>query len=125
LASATGLADIIDVCHLPCIGPVERAFSGSGRIRVTVAARKAIVVNLTSVRAVDKNLAFADGKQTISAPDGKVVLVAHLASLLRRDGDGWRFVDGRPYVDAAKRQSSDNGSRSMAMVLRPLPAALG
>lgn len=57
--------------------------------------------NLASVRAVENNHAFADGEQTVSAPDGTIVLVVHLAALLRRDGDGWRFVDARPYTFAA------------------------
>lgn len=55
-------------------------------------------INLASVRAVEKDHAFADGEQTINAPDGNVVLVVHLAALLRRDGDEWRFVDARPYT---------------------------
>jgi uncharacterized protein (TIGR02246 family) len=54
--------------------------------------------NLATVRAVETNHAFADGEQTISAFSGEVVLVAHLAALLRRDGDSWRFVDARPYT---------------------------
>jgi len=57
-------------------------------------------VNLASVRAVEQDHAFADGEQTINAPDGTVVLVAHISALLRRDGDGWRFVDSRPYAFA-------------------------
>jgi len=56
--------------------------------------------NLASVRAVEPDHAFADGEQTINAPDGNVVLVVHIAALLRRDGDGWRFVDSRPYAFA-------------------------
>ena len=57
-------------------------------------------INLASVRAVEKNHALADGEQTIYAADGNVVLVVHLAALLRRDDDGWRFVDARPYAFA-------------------------
>jgi len=57
--------------------------------------------NLASVRNVEATHAFADGEQTILAPGGEVVLVAHLVALLRRDGDGWRFVDSRPYAFAA------------------------
>ncbi|MBI4499499.1 MAG: SgcJ/EcaC family oxidoreductase [Chloroflexi bacterium] len=56
--------------------------------------------NLASVRAVGDNYAFADGEQAILAPDGNVVLNVHIAALLRRDADGWRFVDSRPYVFA-------------------------
>jgi hypothetical protein len=56
--------------------------------------------DLESVRAVGSDHAFADGEQTILGPDGVVVLVAHLAALLRRDGDSWRFVDSRPYAFA-------------------------
>ena len=55
---------------------------------------------LANVRGIENNHAFADGEQTISAPDGTVVLVVHLAALLRRDGDSWRLVDGRPYTFA-------------------------
>lgn len=55
-------------------------------------------VKLDSVRAVEGQYAFADGEQTTDAPDGKVVLVVHLAALLLRDADGWRFVDARPYA---------------------------
>jgi len=54
--------------------------------------------DLASVRAVEANHAFADGEQTITAAGGEVVLVVHLAALLRRNGDGWRFVDARPYT---------------------------
>lgn len=54
--------------------------------------------NLESIRAIETNHVFADGEQTISAPSGDVVLVAHLAALLRRDGDSWRFVDAPPYA---------------------------
>ena len=56
---------------------------------------------LESVRAVGTTHAFTDAEQTISAASGEVVLVAHLAAVLRRDGDGWRFVDSRPYTFAA------------------------
>jgi len=56
--------------------------------------------DLTSVRAVEQDHAFADCEQTINAPDGNVVLVVHMAALLRRDGDVWRFVDSRPYAFA-------------------------
>lgn len=56
--------------------------------------------NLASVRVVENQHAFADGDQTIYGSDGNVVLVVHLAALLRRDGDAWRFVDARPYVPA-------------------------
>jgi uncharacterized protein (TIGR02246 family) len=57
-------------------------------------------ITLTSVRAVETHHAFVDGEQTITGPEGTVVLVVHLAALLRRDADGWRFVDARPYAFA-------------------------
>jgi uncharacterized protein (TIGR02246 family) len=57
---------------------------------------------LARVRSVESGHALADAEQTIYGPDGKVVLVVHLAALLRREGDHWRFVDGRPYTFAAK-----------------------
>ena len=53
---------------------------------------------LESVRAVEADHAFADGEQTILGADGEVVLVAHLAALLRREGDNWCFVESRPYT---------------------------
>jgi uncharacterized protein (TIGR02246 family) len=59
-------------------------------------------VRLAKVRAVGDTHAFADAEQTITGADGKVVLVVHLAALLRRDSDGWRIVDGRPYAYAPR-----------------------
>lgn len=59
-------------------------------------------VKITNVRAVENNHAFVDGEQTIYAPDGSIVLAVHLAALLRRDGDGWRIVDARPYTFATR-----------------------
>jgi uncharacterized protein (TIGR02246 family) len=55
------------------------------------------VVTLGPVRHVGADHAFVDVDQTIAGPDGSVVLVVHLAALLRKDGDSWRIVDGRPY----------------------------
>jgi uncharacterized protein (TIGR02246 family) len=55
---------------------------------------------LQSVRAVGDDHVFADCDQTIAGADGEVVLAVHLAALLRRDGDSWRFVDARPYAYA-------------------------
>ena len=57
-------------------------------------------VTVTNVRAVEPNYAFADGEQTISGPDGSVVLAVHLSALLRREGETWRWVDVRPYAFA-------------------------
>jgi uncharacterized protein (TIGR02246 family) len=51
-----------------------------------------------SARAVGDAHAFVDCDQTITGADGQVVLAVHLTALLRRDGDGWRFVDARPYT---------------------------
>ena len=58
-------------------------------------------LTLASVRAVEPSHALADGEQTIYGSDGSVVLVVHLAALFLHDGDGWRFVDARPYVFAS------------------------
>jgi uncharacterized protein (TIGR02246 family) len=58
-------------------------------------------LRLTSVRPVENGHAFADAEQTIHGPDGNVVLEVHIAALLRRDEDVWRFVDARPYTFAA------------------------
>lgn len=51
-----------------------------------------------SVRPIDGSHAFADAEQTIYSPGGDVLLAVHLAALLRRDDNGWRFVDARPYT---------------------------
>jgi hypothetical protein len=51
-----------------------------------------------SVRAVGEGHAFADCDQTIIGSGGQVVLAVHLAAVLRRDGESWRFVDARPYA---------------------------
>lgn len=55
---------------------------------------------IASVRPVASDHAFVDVEQTIVGRDGQVVLAAHLATLLRREPDGWRIVDGRPYAFA-------------------------
>jgi len=49
-----------------------------------------------SVRAVGEDHAFVDCDQTITGADGQVVLAVHLAAVLRRDGESWRFLDARP-----------------------------
>ncbi|MFE3190023.1 SgcJ/EcaC family oxidoreductase [Nocardia sp. NPDC059240] len=55
---------------------------------------------LERTRAVDGDHALLDAEQIITAPTGETALTVHLSALLRRDGDGWRFVDCRPYVVA-------------------------
>lgn len=66
-----------------------------GMLRGTTTA-----VDLTSVRTVEGNHVFADGKQTVYGADGNVVLALHMATLLRREGTAWRLVDARPYTYA-------------------------
>jgi hypothetical protein len=56
---------------------------------------------LATMRTVENNHAFVDADQTINGSDGSVVLVVHLAALLRREAAAWRLVDARPYVVAA------------------------
>jgi uncharacterized protein (TIGR02246 family) len=58
-------------------------------------------LTLGGVRGVETEHAFVDGEQTIVSSSGDVVLVVHMAALVRHDGDGWRFVDARPYTLAA------------------------
>jgi uncharacterized protein (TIGR02246 family) len=55
-------------------------------------------VTLDSVRPVETNHVMVDALQTIYGADGEILLVAHLAALLRRDNGAWRFVDSRPYT---------------------------
>lgn len=57
-------------------------------------------VQVETIRTVGDGYAFADAEQTITASDGGVLLVAHLAALLRSHGGDWRFVDSRPYTPA-------------------------
>lgn len=57
---------------------------------------------IAHVRPVEEHHAFVDAEQIITGPDGEIVLVVHLAALLRRESDGWRLVDGRPYSFASK-----------------------
>lgn len=58
-------------------------------------------LTIESVRPVETTHAFADAEQTIHGSNGDIVLVAHLATLLRRDGDSWRFADSRPSTTPA------------------------
>jgi uncharacterized protein (TIGR02246 family) len=74
------------------IGAMYSEFFG-GMLRGTTTS-----FELGTVRTVGTDHAFVDGEQTISGPDHGVVLVAHIAALLRREGDTWRFVDARPYT---------------------------
>ena len=60
------------------------------------------VTKIASVRQVENEHAFVDGEQTVYAADCSVVLVVHLAALMRRDGSAWRFVDARPYAYATR-----------------------
>jgi uncharacterized protein (TIGR02246 family) len=55
-------------------------------------------ISLARVRTVGTDHAFVDAEQAIIAPDGSVLVSAHLAALLRHEGDRWRFVDARPYT---------------------------
>lgn len=59
-------------------------------------------VKLADAHPVGDDHAFADAQQTISGADGQPVMVVHLAALLRREPDGWRIVDGRPYAYAPR-----------------------
>jgi uncharacterized protein (TIGR02246 family) len=67
----------------------------------TVLRGSSTTIELGNVRRVDDDHAFVDSTQTIYDPNGSVVMVVHLAALLRREGDDWRLVDGRPYTYAA------------------------
>ena len=59
-------------------------------------------IRVGSVRPVGADSAFVDAEQRIAGADGQLLLAVHLAALLRRDGEDWRFVDSRPYtLDAA------------------------
>ena len=58
-------------------------------------------IRVESIRPVDHRYALADAEQIIRGGNGDVLLVVHLAALLRRDGDDWHFVDSRPYTFAA------------------------
>jgi uncharacterized protein (TIGR02246 family) len=55
-------------------------------------------LEVRDVRPVETTHVFVDGEQTVLDPGGEIVLTAHLAALLRREGDEWRFVDARPYI---------------------------
>jgi uncharacterized protein (TIGR02246 family) len=58
-------------------------------------------VKVESVRAVDAENLFVDAEQTILGPGGDVVLVVHLATLLRNQGGRCASVEARPYAFAA------------------------
>ena len=57
-------------------------------------------IKVGTVRAVGADHAFVDAEQTIFGPAGDTILGLHLCGLLRRETDGWRFVDARPYTVA-------------------------
>ena len=57
-------------------------------------------ISLESIRPTGDGHAFAVAEQTITASAGEVLMVVHLAALLRHDGDDWHFVDSRPYAPA-------------------------
>lgn len=57
-------------------------------------------IAVETIRQVGERDALIDAEQTISGPDGTVMLVVHLTGLLHRDGEDWCFVDSRPYTTA-------------------------
>ena len=59
-------------------------------------------IKVLKVRAIGEGDAFVDVEQTVTAADGSPLLAVHLAALMRRSGDTWLFVDGRPYVFATR-----------------------
>jgi len=59
-------------------------------------------ITVQSVRNVESSHAFADADQTVTGSDGTIILVVHIAMLLRRVGDDWKIVDSRPYTFAAR-----------------------
>lgn len=54
-------------------------------------------IEVTDTRQVGDQHALIDATQTITAADGTPLLILHLAALLVRSDDGWRFLDSRPY----------------------------
>jgi uncharacterized protein (TIGR02246 family) len=59
-----------------------------------------IAFTIAHARAIEQDHAFVDGEQTVTGADGKALIVARLAALLRREGGAWRVVDGRPSIVA-------------------------
>jgi len=59
-------------------------------------------ITVVKVRSVGESAAFVDADQTVTAADGSPMMALHLAALMRRSGDTWLFVDGRPYVFATR-----------------------
>jgi uncharacterized protein (TIGR02246 family) len=57
-------------------------------------------IELTHVRPIGSDHAFADAEQTIYSADGEVLLVVHEVNLLRREDGDWLLVDSRPYAFA-------------------------
>ena len=55
-----------------------------------------------TIRMVEQSHAFLDGDQVVHAADGSVLLQVHVSALMRRETDGWRFVDARPHIVATR-----------------------
>jgi uncharacterized protein (TIGR02246 family) len=55
-------------------------------------------INLTTLRAIGDDHAFADADQTIYSAGGDAVLALHVVNLLRRQDAEWRLVDSRRYT---------------------------
>lgn len=86
------------------INPFGERADGQGRIAAMYAqyfdgmlAGTRSRIDVSTTRQVGDRHALVDATQTISAPDGAVVLALHLVALLVRGDDGWRFLDSRPY----------------------------
>ena len=58
------------------------------------------VADVTS-RTVTDGVVFVDAEQMIKGAGGDLLMAIHLAALLVRDEDEWRFADARPYLPAS------------------------
>ena len=55
------------------------------------------VATVDTIRPIDADHVFVDGRQTVDAPNGATIFDLHISALVRREHDSWKLVDARPF----------------------------
>jgi len=93
------------------INPMGQMGHGKAEIEKLFAAEQstmfkastAALVEMKITRSLGSNMAFCDGEVTIDGamgPDGTAMpqMKVHMAGVMKKQGSGWVYLEGRPYM---------------------------